>query len=36
MLTGHVNAVLRAIPRHKDRDRLLFTLLSTTGMFSTG
>ena len=32
MLTGHVDAVSRAIPRHKDRDRLLFTLLSTTGM----
>jgi site-specific recombinase XerD len=32
MPTRHVEAVLRAIPRHKDRDRLLFTLLYTTGM----
>ena len=32
MPTGHVDAVLRAIPQHKHRDRLLFTLLSTTGM----
>ncbi|MBV9140174.1 MAG: site-specific integrase [Pseudonocardiales bacterium] len=32
MPTRHIDAVLRAIPPHKDRDRLLFTLLSTTGM----
>jgi integrase/recombinase XerD len=32
MPAGHVDAVLQAIPRHKDRDRLLFTLLYTTGM----
>jgi integrase/recombinase XerD len=32
MPTRHVDAVLRAIPPHKDRDRLLFTLLYTTGM----
>jgi integrase/recombinase XerD len=31
MQTGHVDAVLRAIPQHKDRDRLLFTLLYATG-----
>jgi len=30
--TDQVTAVLRVIPRHKDRDRLLFTLLYTTGM----
>jgi len=29
---AQVAAVLRAIPKHKDRDRLLFTLLYTTGM----
>ena len=32
MPAGHVDAVLQAIPRHKDRDRLLFTLLYTTGL----
>jgi hypothetical protein len=31
MPAGHLDAVLQAIPRHKDRDRLQFTLLYTTG-----
>jgi integrase/recombinase XerD len=30
--TEHIEAVLRAIPQAKDRDRLLFGLLYTTGM----
>jgi integrase/recombinase XerD len=32
MPAGHVDAVLAAIPKHKDRDRLLFTLLYATGL----
>jgi site-specific recombinase XerD len=30
--TEHIEAVLRAIPQTRDRDRLLFRLLHTTGM----
>ncbi|MCA1696622.1 MAG: tyrosine-type recombinase/integrase, partial [Actinobacteria bacterium] len=30
--TEHIEAVLRAIPKTRDRDRLLFLLLYTTGM----
>ena len=36
MPAGHAGAVLAAIPRHKDRDRLLFTLLYTTGRMRIG
>jgi hypothetical protein len=32
--TEQVEAVLRAIPQTRDRDRLLFGLLYTTGGFS--